>query len=692
MKVKALRFPREWTWSYIATILACSALAIALPLVLNVLSPALREPVELWTVDLRFQHRSPLPVSDDPTQDRSSTVVAFDYDDRAAYEYGLGRWPWDRRVHAQVLDLLSKSGARAVLVDLLFDHAAANPAEDKAMVEATRHAGMVYYPVALRPAPEGESGRLVRFPASRHLLQAQVQGFGQVPSADDVTLPLPGLMESAKGLGHIQSTPDRDGVVRRVPLLYTFKGGFLPSLALAAAIRQLDVDPASVRIDRGRTIRLKLRKGEEMVIPIDEQGRTWINYAGHWGERFHHYPYSWILDQLKSAQGQASFPDRFKDKTVVLSNLTTGSGSRVATPFEGDFPSGEVKLHLLNMLLRRQFLREATEVESALCLGAPVLLLTGAALTGGPWLVPVSFVAILGSYIFALQLAFNKAGVILPAVNPILALSFAPVLLLVARYRFVDREREQFQSVLGGFLPPQTIKAIQENPQTIAHLLAGRTRELTIFFADVKGFSSFCKRADPLQIQRILRDYLTAMTIILRGYGGTLDKYMGDGIMAFFGDAEPEGGGNEAEEKRVARNAANAVRAGVAMQKKMTELNLRWLSQGQEPHLIRVGINTGFVTVGQLGTEYLWDYTVIGPEVNKAQRLESVAEAGALLLARRTYALARNQGVLPDDLSPCTFALKGIGEENDLYAVPAELVAQLAVSLPSEEAGETIAP
>jgi adenylate cyclase len=691
MKVKALRFPREWTWSYIATIFACSALAIALPLVLNVLSPALREPVELWTVDLRFQHRSPLPVSDDPTQDRSSSVVAFDYDDRAAYEYGLGRWPWDRRVHAQVLDLLSKSGARAVLVDLLFDHAAANPAEDKAMVEATRHAGMVYYPVALRPAPEGESGRLVRFPASRHLLQAQVQGFGQVPSADDVTLPLPGLMESAKGLGHIQSTPDRDGVVRRVPLLYTFKGGFLPSLALAAAIRQLDVDPASVRIDRGRTIRFKLRKGEEMVIPIDEQGRTWINYAGHWGERFHHYPYSWILDQLKSAQGQASFPDRFKDKTVVLSNLTTGSGSRVATPFEGDFPSGEVKLHLLNMLLRGQFLREATEFESALCLGAPVLLLTGAALTGGPWLVPVGFVAILGSYLFALQLAFNKAGVILPAVNPILALSFAPVLLLVARYRFVDREREQFQSVLGGFLPPQTIKAIQENPQTIAHLLAGRTRELTIFFADVKGFSSFCKRADPLQIQRILRDYLTAMTIILRGYGGTLDKYMGDGIMAFFGDAEPEGGGNDAEEKRVGRNAANAVRAGVAMQKKMTELNLRWLSQGQEPHLIRVGINTGFVTVGQLGTEYLWDYTVIGPEVNKAQRLESVAEAGALLLARRTYALARNQGVLPDDLSPCTFALKGIGEETDLYAVPAELVAQLAVSLPYEEEGETIA-
>ena len=678
-----MQFPhRGWHGSYIAALLAGSAIAIALPLLLNLVSPTLLEPVELWTVDLRFQHRPPLPVTDDPSQDPSSTLVAFDYDDRAASDYGLGRWPWDRRIHAQALDLLSKSGARAVLVDLLFDYTASNPAEDKALVEATRQAGMVFYPIALRPAPMGENGELVQFPSRRHLLQAEVQGFGEIPAAADVTLPLPGLIESARGLGHTQRSADRDGVVRRVPLLYAVKGGFLPSLALAAALRQLDVDPTSVRIDRGRTIRFKSRKGPEMVIPIDQQGRTWINYAGPWGASFHHYPYSWVLDQLQLEGSKASLPDRFKGNTVVLSNLTTGSGTRVATPLEGDFPSGEVHLHLLNMILRQQFLREATGAESALCLVGPVLLLTGAALAGGPWLVLVGFIAVLVGYLVSLQQVFNHAGVILPAVNPILALTFAPILLLVGRFLFVDRERVRFQSVLGGFLPPQTIRAIQQNPQTIPRLLAGRTRELTIFFADLKGFSAFCKRADPLQIQRILRDYLTAMTIILRSYGGTLDKYMGDGIMAFFGDAEAEGGGEEAEEKRVERNAANAVRAGLAMQKKMTELNLQWISQGQEPHLIRIGINTGFVTVGNLGTEYLWDYTVIGPEVNKAQRLESAAEAGALLLARRTFALARNQKVLPDELPPCTFALKGIGEETDLYAVPAELVAQLEVSPP----------
>src|SRR5438128_4587745 len=376
-----MQFPRRgWQGSYIASLLACSAIAIALPLLLNVVSPALLEPVELWTVDLRFQHRPPLPVTDDPSQDRSSTLVAFDYDDRAASDYGLGRWPWDRRIHAQALGLLSKSGARAVLVDLLFDYTASNPAEDKALVEATRQAGMVFYPIALRPAPMGENGALVQFPSRRHLLQAEVQGFGEIPAAADVTLPLPGLIESARGLGHTQRSADRDGVVRRVPLLYAVKGGFVPSLALAAALRQLDVDRTSMRIDRGRTIRFKSRKGEEMVIPIDKLGRTWINYAGPWGARFHHYPFSWILDQLRSEQSRAKLPERFNGKTVIVSNLTTGSSSRVATPLEGDFPSSEVQLHLLNMLLRQQFLRDATERESALCLGAPVLLLTGAAL------------------------------------------------------------------------------------------------------------------------------------------------------------------------------------------------------------------------------------------------------------------------------------------------------------------------
>jgi adenylate cyclase len=672
---------REWRWADVAILVASSLVAVAFPLLLELAWPALFEPIELWTVDLRFQIRPSIPVARDPEQPQSHVLATIDYDDRAARDYGLGRWPWDRRVHAQVIEFLREAGARTVMMDLLFNHPSSRPEEDRALIDATRRAGSVIYPLVFRPVREGNPADIARFPAPRHLLRADVRGFGELPAVGELTMPLPGLVETAAGLGHMQRTPDRDGVLRRVPFVYRVQGGFVPSLSLAAALRYLKADPASVRIERGREIRFKPRAGDDVVIPIDAEGRAWINYAGPWGTRFVHYPYSWLLGQMRSEKGRAKTLALLKDKTVVVSNLTTGSGDRVAMPFEGDFPTSEIHLHLLNMLLQRQFLRNATPTETALSLGLPVALLTGAALAGGPAVIIPTYLAVMGAYVFTLKEAFN-GGIILPAVHPILAMTVGLILLLTTRAFLVDRDRMRFQAVLGGFLPPQTIKMIRENPRRIPGLLAGHTRELTIFFADIRGFSSFCKRSDPLQIQRVLRDYLTAMTVILRTHGGTLDKYMGDGIMAFFGDAEPEGGDEEVEEARVQRHAANAVRAGLLMQKKMTELNLRWLSQGQETHLIRTGINTGYVTVGNLGTEYLWDYTVIGPEVNKAQRLESAAEPGGLLLSRRTHALARKCGVLPADLPAKTVTLKGIGEETDLYAVPPEVIAHLTQSEP----------
>jgi len=622
-------------------------------------------------------------VSQNPSQVKSEALVAIDYDDRAARENGLGRWPWDRRVHAQVIDWLREAGARAVMLDLIFEYASRDPAEDNALIDASRHAGNVIYPIVFRPVLERESGDGSRLDAAGHLLHAEVRGMGDIPGGRELTLPLPGLIEAAGGLGHIQRTTDSDGVLRRIPLVFAVKGGFIPALALVAAFRHMDVDPDSLRIDRGHAIRFKPRGVDEVVIPIDSRGRVWINYAGPWGKRFRHYPYSWLISRVKSVEGKMQFQGWFMDKTVVVANLTTGSGDQGATPFESDFPFGEIHLHLLNMLLTRQFLRDAKPIEAALSLGIPILILAAAALVGGPGLILPTFAIVLGAFFISVQRAFNDGGIILPIVNPVLALILGLILLLAARFIIVDRERSRVLSALGACLPPQTVREIRQSPGRIPRLLKGRREELSILFADILGFSTFCQRAEPLEVQRVLREYLTAMTEILRAYGGTLDKYMGDGIMAFFGDTEPEGRGEEKEEERVEHQTANAVRAGLAMQKKMAELNAQWESQGRETHLIRIGINTGAVTVGKMGTDHLWDYTVLGAEVNKAQRLETASEPGGLLLARRTYALARKQGVLSDELGAKAFTLKGLGDHSDLYPVPPELVARVSVSAPS---------
>ncbi len=675
---------QTWHWPHIVALVCCGAVALLFPILIEFFWPTLLEPIEFKAVDLRFTRRplanvlEPVPAPGGSSQTVSNSIVALDYDDKASREFGLGRWPWDRRIHAQVFDMLKKAGARSVLVDIVFDHPVKDPAEDKALVEATRQAGFVILPVVFRET-EGSGADDFFTKAPRHLLHAEVEGFGYIPGVGELSLPLPALIDAAAGLGHIQSTTI-SGAMRRTPLLYATKGGFVPSMALVAALRDLEVDPTSIRIERSKAIRFKPRLSDEVVIPINRQGRAWINYAGKWGQRFVHYPYSWILAQMKSPAHRNRVLSLFKDKHVLLSNLTTVSGSDViATPFEDEFPTSEAYLHILNMILTKQFLRNATTGEATLCYGVPIVLLTASALIGGPMIIIPTFLIVTGAYVFVLQHMFTTQSAVLPAVGPLMSVTFGLVLLLLTRFFIVDRERVRFQSALGACLPPQTLKIIQDSPGMVATLLAGHSRELTVLFADIKGFSIFCKKADALHIQRVLRDYLTAMTVMLRDHGGTLDKYMGDGIMAFFGDAEPEGGGEAAEEERVERNAANAVRAALAMQKKMAELNANWMSLGQEPHLIRIGINTGTVTVGNLGTEYLWDYTVIGPEVNKSQRLESAAEPGGLLLARRTYALARKQSVLPEDLPPKVVNLKGIGEEPDVYPVPPEIVAQLTV-------------
>lgn len=675
-------FPhRARRWTHAALLLGCGLVAVAAPWLVEWGWPRLLEPVELWTVDVRFRLRPPLPVAaPSPEDGKSDAVAIIDYDDAAARRYGLGRWPWDRRVHAQVVRWLHEWGARAVLMDLVFEHPV-REVEDRALAQATAEAGNVFYPVLIHLGREaaGNLGSPEIPPA--HLFRPGSAPAGALPAADAWSLPLPLLAERAAGFGHIRRAVDSDGILRRLPVAYRTPNGFIPALSLAVALRHLGVDPATVRIEPGVALRFAVR-GEEVAVPVDRQGRMWINYAGLWGKRFLHFPYSWMLEQAAEPEGRAELAALFKGRSVVVANLTTAAGDQGPVPFQQNFVFSEMHLHVLNMVLTRQFLRDATPREALLLTALPALALTAVALVGGPAVILPSFLAALGAMLLAAQRAFD-GGVVVPAVPPAIALVAALVLLLAARFLIVDRERWRFLSVLGSCLPPQTIREIRHNPHRISDLLAGRRRELTVLFADLRGFSTWCMTAQPLVVQQLLHEYLSAMSTVLRQAGGTLDKYMGDGIMAFFGDAEPED--DTDAEARVARNAANAVRAALGMQRQMATLNERWQGRAVpsgKPMLLRIGVNTGEVTVGNLGTSYLWDYTVVGPEVNKAQRLESAADPGGVLLSGRTYRLARAQGLLPEDLPRVTRTLKGLGEESDLYAVAPDMVSRLVERLP----------
>jgi len=194
------------------------------------------------------------------------------------------------------------------------------------------------------------------------------------------------------------------------------------------------------------------------------------------------------------------------------------------------------------------------------------------------------------------------------------------------------------------------------NPSLVT--AAGQKKELTILFSDIKSFTTYSSTLSPDEIQRLLNEYFEAMVEIVFKYEGTVDKFIGDGLMVFFGDPEPQ-----------PDHAVRCVKAAIEMQRKCRELKERWVREGKFPLMVRIGINTGSVVVGNMGSERRLSYTVLGADVNLAQRLEANAPVEGILISQRTYELVRDH-VPTRALDP--IKVKGLDEAVRVYGVLVE--------------------
>ncbi len=216
---------------------------------------------------------------------------------------------------------------------------------------------------------------------------------------------------------------------------------------------------------------------------------------------------------------------------------------------------------------------------------------------------------------------------------------------------------------IAKYLSPQIYKSIFSGQRDVA--IATERKKLTIFFSDIKDFTATAERLQPEDLTSLLNEYLTAMSTIAMQYGATVDKFIGDAVLAFFGDPETKG---------VAEDARECLLMADAMQKRIAQLNAEWRKRGVEnPFRVRMGINTGFCNVGNFGSDDRMDYTIIGAEANLAARLQSIAEPGGIVLSYETYALVRDM-VRARPLEP--IAMKGIGRKIVPYVVEG-LVAEL---------------
>lgn len=603
--------------------LAAAALAAAAGF-----APFLRT-LELKTYDWRVR------LSARPTEARRDIVlVAIDEASVRKLEPQVGRWPWPRLVHAQLVNYLARGPARVVVYDVLFterdrrtftagDETWTGEDSDRALVEATLQAGNVIY--AADAVPEA----LEKADKASRLAEAPVPGPCYV--LDDtmeerpvVTPPFPDLARAGRALGHNVVVYDPDGPLRRLVAFVRIGRQFVPSLPIAASMVARGISPDQVRIDDQY-----LWLGSRAMPLIDVQipsfygkprhaRRALINYrgpviaAGRPTYRdYSFYDLFYSEQQLLAGQKPYIDPAAFRDKIVVVGTTAPGLSDLFTVPFgEGKMPGMEVHANIIDSILSGRFMRPAPGWTSWVAL---VVLGCGVALASawlGLWVtvgVAAASVALFGW----LAVGLFRNGVWLQMTSPLLAVALATFGGVAYQYLVEGREKRKVKQLFSRFVSRDVYDHLLANPA--AAKLGGQRRRMSVLFSDIRGFTTVSERGQPEEIVRQLNEHFSRMVHVIFEHRGTIDKFVGDMIMALFGAPLDD-----------ADHADHAVGAALGMLRELEALNRRWAGEGRPTLDIGVGINTGDMVAGNIGSDTIMSYTVIGDAVNLGSRLESL--------------------------------------------------------------------
>lgn len=545
---------------------------------------------------------------------------------------------WDRQRFGRLLRLLADAYTEAVIFDILFPEPSF-PENDRVLAEATAYAGTAYYPVILlaeeyRRMFDTGLEHLEEPLVARWLWRPRVLREGEPHYAVSAVPNFPELMAAAAGIGHINSDPDRDGVHRRFPLLFRYREGYIPSLTFRAACDYLQVEPERIEVRFGSHILLpqaQLPSGmrRDLRIPIDGRGRMIINYAGPWADSFAHYSFEKLLQAELEPALLDTLAAELEGFLLIVSDLTIKTDDQGPVPLERIYPLSGLHANILNSILTDSFLREPPWGQSLLTSLALAAVLWALALTARP--VGFSLLS-LGAYAgFAVLTVwmFAYRGRLAEPMSHSVGFLAALIAVNVQSFVQADREKTTMRLRFERYFAPQLMSKILRAPEK---LMAAEKKVLTVLFSDIAGFTSWCTTHSPEQILFTLNEYFDAMTSVVFRNEGTIDKFIGDGLMAFFGDPieQPDHG-------------RRAVRTAIEMQQEVRRLRERWEPEGRLAIQIRIGINSGEVVVGDLGSRRIVDYTVIGANVNLSQRLESQAPVGGILISEPLYDLVKGE-------------------------------------------------
>ncbi len=541
-----------------------------------------------------------------------------------------GQWPFTRSVHGQIMEWLGKAPeVRPAVIswDFVFTEETYNPELDQMFSEPLAKAG---YPIVMgafstvaakgiwtqgRPAPRlGLTKSLVLSPA----MLAVLPDYG-------IQIPIVPLLDVTR-FALLDADADEDGVVRKVPLMVRTGDRVFPSLVLQTLLAYWRVGPEAVEVQLGDAVIVRTAEGERRV-PVDERGCYRVNYRYELPSKAFPVGIEAVSyqDTYDALAPWALFGDKRPEmpvagKIVLVGETAVGLTDIGPSPLRGESPKVLVHLNALENILRGDYLRSVP-----LWPGLMVLLLAG---VGASWVLDryqfrvylvvapaLLVVAITGAY-FALQLG----NFMIPLATPLVAFNLQQAVVAVLKIREEQAQRERIRRMFGAYVSPELVRRMVEaraEPQ-----LGGHEDEITAFFSDIQGFSAFSEVLTPVDLVELLNEYLGAMTDILQERGGALDKYIGDAIVAMFGGLVP-----------LADHARKACETAARMQLRQAELRTQWQAQGDRwPPLVhamrmRIGLNSGRVVVGNMGSRHRFNYTMMGDVVNLAARCESGAKS-----------------------------------------------------------------
>lgn len=535
------------------------------------------------------------------------TLVIVDQESLQWVHSNMGlSWPWPRELYGAIVNTINRHGAKAVGFDVLFTEASAFGVSDDAAfgraIAATNYfaAGSVF--------PSRRQGTSERWPEDTPRpglkLAMDSSDEGRLPRYSHFTMPIPEVAQSANILCNVHHDPDHDGIYRSLHPLVVVDGVPLPALGLGMA---LATHPDSlITYAEGR-----LNIGEYSV-PIDAEGRALLRFRGPPGVYERMSAARLIREEM--AYRENGVVDRDNDqllqgKYVLFGFSAPGLFDLRPTPVAAIFSGVEINATLLDNLLSNDFIASVDKKLQISVLCVSVLLL-GNLLAFYSRPIPLILVA-LAFILLPIGLSFGlySLGYRYELLVLELANGSTIVFSLMIGYLQEGRQRRFIKHSFAHYLSPQVIEQLIQDPGRLK--LGGDRKDLSIFFSDLQGFTSISENLDPDDLIRLLNDYLSGMSEIILDEGGTIDKYEGDAIIAFW-NAPLE----------TPDHAVRAVSAALRCQKRLAELRPLFLRQcGHEMHM-RIGINSGPAVVGNLGSAKRFDYSMLGDAVNLAARLE----------------------------------------------------------------------